>query len=261
MQNPNADRLPQGIRRAWITGAGKGIGRALALALAADGWRVAASARTKTDLESLANEARGFSGQIHIVPLDVRDEAAVLAAVNGIEQAMGPLDLAVLNAGTHRPVGLDDFSPDLFRKLFEVNVMGVVNGLAAVLPCFRERGGGHVAVVASLAGYRGLPTAAAYSMTKAGLIALCESLKPELDRAHIALTLINPGFVRTPLTDRNDFPMPFLISAEDAAAVIVRGLERRDFEIAFPMPFALVMKCLRILPDALFFRLARRWLP
>ncbi len=255
------NRPTEGTRRAWITGAGKGIGRALALALAAEGWWVAASARTKPDLDSLADEADGLSGHIHVMPLDVCDEAAMGVAVEGIEQAIGPLDLAVLNAGTHRPVGLADFSPELFRQLFEVNVMGVVNGLAAVLPRFRERGGGHVAVVASLAGYRGLPTAAAYSMTKAGVIALCESLKPELDRAHIALTLINPGFVRTPLTDRNDFPMPFLISAEDAAAVIMRGLARRDFEIAFPKPFALAMKCLRILPDFLFFRMASRWLP
>ncbi len=246
---------------AWVTGGGQGIGRALAIHLASMGWKVAISARTKEDLDAVAAEAIEFTGRILPMPLDITCEADVLEAVSKIESALGPLDLAVLNAGTHRPVTLGNFSSAPFRQLVEVNLMGTVHGLAALLPRFRERRAGHVAVVASLAGYRGLPTAAAYGASKAALIALCESLKPECDAHGIGLSLINPGFVKTPLTDRNDFSMPFLVSADDAAKAIVRGLRNGAFEIAFPWRFALLMKFLRILPDGLFFRIAGRMRP
>jgi short-subunit dehydrogenase len=125
---------------------------------------------------------------------------------------------------------------------------------------FLARGGGHIAVVASLAGYRGLPGAAAYGATKAALINMCEALKPDLERSGVKLSLINPGFVETPLTAQNDFPMPFLIPVDEAVSQIVRGLERSNFEIAFPGRFAFLMKVLRILPDRLFFTLSRRML-
>lgn len=253
--------LPADPGAAWVTGGGRGIGRALALRLAALGWKVAISARTAEDLEAVAAEAAGLAGRILPVPLDITREAAVLEAVATIESALGPLDLAVLNAGTHLPVTLGKFSSAPFRQLVEVNLMGTVHGLVALLPRFRERRAGHVAVVASLAGYRGLPTAAAYGASKAALIALCESLKPECDALGIGLSLINPGFVKTPLTDRNDFPMPFLVSADDAAKAIVRGLRKGSFEIAFPWRFALLMKLLRILPDGPFFRIAGRMRP
>lgn len=245
-------------RAAWITGAGKGIGRSLALRLAADGWRVAVSARTEADLLSLAAEAERLHGAVAPHPLDVADEAAVARVLDAIEDGSGPLDLVVLNAGTHIPVAAAQFSAKPFRKLMEVNFFGVVHGLAAVLPRMIERGHGRIAVVASVSGYRGLPTAAAYGATKAALINMCEALKPELDRSGVRLTLINPGFVETPLTDRNDFPMPFLISAEKAADRIVRGLERGAFEIAFPRRFTFLLKLARCLPYALYFRLTGR---
>ena len=136
--------------------------------------------------------------------------------------------------------------------------MGTVNGLAQIIPRLIERKRGHIAVVASLAGYRGLPTAAAYGATKAGLINMCEALKPELERHGVRLTLINPGFVETPLTDRNEFPMPYLMPVEKAADRIMRGLRSDDFEVTFPWRFATVMKLLRLLPDRLFFLLTRR---
>lgn len=241
---------------AWVTGAGKGIGRALAKRLAQDGWTVVASARTLADLESLAADCP--PGALHPLQLDVTDAAVVEAAVATIEAEVGPIALAVLNAGTHVPLTAESFSVESVRHLVETNLMGTVNALAPLMPRFIRRRGGRIAVVASLAGYRGLPTASAYGATKAGLINLCEALKPELERRGVALKLINPGFVETPLTARNDFPMPFLIPVEAAVEQIVRGLESSAFETAFPWRFAVLMKLLRLLPDRLFFALTRR---
>lgn len=241
---------------AWITGAGKGMGRAMARRLADDGWTVAASARTESDLAALA--AAYPPGRVHTFPLDITDAGQTEAVVTEIEEQLGPLALAVLNAGTHIPVRAETFSVEAVRTLVETNLMGTVNGLAPLMERFIGRGRGHIAVVASLAGYRGLPTAAAYGATKAGLINMCEALKPELERRGVRLTLINPGFVKTPLTDRNPFPMPFLVSADAAAERIVRGLASPAFEIAFPCRLAAVMKALRSLPYWLLFPLTRR---
>ncbi|KJS34350.1 MAG: oxidoreductase [Rhodospirillaceae bacterium BRH_c57] len=241
---------------AWVTGASSGIGRALAVRLAGDGWTVIASARSSEGLNALATEVPGIVPW----PLDVTDHAAVAAAVAGIEAAHGPLDLAVLNAGTHIPMGAADFSAATVRRLLEVNTLGAVNGLDALLPRMRERRAGQIAVVASVAGYRGLPYAAAYAASKAAVIALCESLRPDLERDGVILQVINPGFVDTPLTERNDFPMPDIITAQDAAAAIVRGLSGTRFEIAFPRRFAFGMKVLRSLPYGVFFAITKRML-
>ncbi len=243
-------------RRAWIAGAGKGIGRAVATRLVRQGWTVAVSARTAEDLESLRDELP--RGRVHVYPLDVTDAAKTAETVDAIEHEMGTLDLVILNAGTHAPMPATEFSGETVRKLVETNLMGTVHGLDAVIPRFLERGAGHIAVTASLAGYRGLPTAAAYGATKAGLINMCEALKPELARGGVRLQVINPGFVKTPLTDRNDFPMPFLIPVDQAADAVVRGLGRNRFEIAFPWRFAALMKLLRLLPHGLFFAVSRR---
>ncbi|TVR80130.1 MAG: SDR family NAD(P)-dependent oxidoreductase [Rhodospirillales bacterium] len=245
-------------RIVWLTGASKGLGRAVAVALAQRGDTVAASARTQSDLESLAQELSALPGEIHPFPLDVGDAAATLDVVDAIEERLGPIDLAILNAGTHQPVRATEFSVEPFRTLVEVNLMGTVNGLAALLPRFCAQRRGHVAVVASVAGYRGLPTAGAYGATKAALINMCEALKPELDRAGVRISVINPGFVRTPLTDRNPFPMPFLMEPDDAAQRLVRGLDSRRFEITFPRRFTWTLKLLRCLPYALYFPLTRR---
>ncbi len=242
-------------RIVWITGAGSGIGRALALRLAGDGASVAVSARSA---DALAALAAAMPGRIHAFPMDVSDPAAVEAGVAAIERDLGPIDLAVLNAGTHRPMSLEDFSIETARALMEVNYMGVVHGLAALLPRLRQRGAGQVAVVASVAGYRGLPTAAAYGPTKAALINLCKSLKLDCDRAGIRLNLICPGFVATPLTARNGFPMPGLIDAEEAADRIVAGLAGDDFEISFPKGFTWKVKMARCLPYRLYFALVRK---
>ena len=242
----------------WITGAGKGIGRALAKHYALAGWIVAASARTGADLGTLAEEAP--NGSVKPFSLDVTDQAATAETVRRIESELGIVDMAIFNAGTHLPTSAEGFSVVEFRQLVETNLMGSVNGLEPIMKTFLARGGGHIAVVASLAGYRGLPGAAAYGATKAALINMCEALKPDLERSGVKLSLINPGFVETPLTAQNDFPMPFLIPVDEAVSQIVRGLERSNFEIAFPGRFAFLMKVLRILPDRLFFALTRQML-
>jgi short-subunit dehydrogenase len=246
---------------AWITGASSGLGHALARRMAADGWRVAASARSAGPLAELAKSAGALKGEIRAFPLDVTDPAAVTAAVAAIEQVLGPIDQAVLNAGTHRPVRAAELTADAFRELAELNLMGTVHCLEALLPGMIARREGRIAVVASVAGYRGLPTSAAYGMTKAGLINMTEALKPELDGYGVRLQVVNPGFVRTPLTDKNPFPMPFLMEVEDAAEALYRGLGSKRFEIVFPRRLAYLLKVLRCLPAPLAFAVTRRLVP
>ena len=243
---------------AWITGAGTGIGRALALALVARGMTVAASARTESDLTSLAAEAAAGPGRIVPVALDVTDEAAVQAAMARIEAEAGPIALAVLNAGTHSEVSAQKFDTAEFTRVIQTNLMGAVYCLGVLLSRMRERRAGRVAVVASVAGYRGLPTSGAYSASKAALIALTESLKPELEGEGVEMTLINPGFVDTPLTRRNTFPMPFMIDTDEAVRSILDGLENDRFEIVFPWQMSLLMKLLGVLPYGPFFAITRR---
>ena len=241
---------------AWVTGAGKGIGRGLAKRLAVDGWIVCASARTAADLENLA--ATCPAGNLHPYVLDITDPSATRGVLAAIEAEWGPPDLAILNAGTHIPVTAAHLDAEPFRRLMETNVMGTVYGLTNLLPIMRRRGYGHIAVVSSLAGYRGLPTSAAYGASKAALINMCEALHPELDAMGIKLQVINPGFVETPLTDQNNFEMPFLVTVDEATQHIMRGLVSDRFEVSFPRRFAFIMKVLRILPDRLFFAVARR---
>jgi NAD(P)-dependent dehydrogenase (short-subunit alcohol dehydrogenase family) len=243
-------------KTAWLTGASTGIGRAVALRLAAEGWRVAASARNAEALAVLAAEVP--PGAIAPYPLDVTDRDACMACAERIEQELGPLDLAIFNAGAHQPMPATEFSSATLRALLEINVMGTAHGLEAVLPRLIARRSGRVMIVASLAGYRGLPTAAAYGASKATLINMAEALRPELAGLGVVLQVVNPGFVRTPMTAQNRFSMPFLITAEEAAAAIVRGLQSDRFEITFPAPFAWFMKLVRLIPNRIYFHLTRR---
>jgi len=244
----------------WITGASSGLGAALANRLARDGQTVALSARNADKLDALARKCAG-PGRLSAVPLDIQDSEAACAAVARIEAELGPIGQAVLNAGTHQPVDPRNLKVEDFRKLVEVNLMGTVHCLAAVLPPMLARKRGRIAIVASVAGYRGLPTAAAYGMTKAGLINLAEALRVELAPSGIVVQIVNPGFVRTPLTDQNPFPMPFLMEPEDAAEAFFKGLRSDRFEIAFPRRFVWIMKLLRYLPAPLAFAVTSRMLP
>ncbi len=246
---------------AWVTGASQGIGAALALKLAESGWNVAASARSEDQLVALARQAESLPGAIHAFPLDVTDEAAAAAVFADIGSRLGAVDLAILNAGTHQPIDGTRFAVAPVRKLVEVNLMGTVHCLAPVIQDFVARQAGRIAVVASVAGYRGLPTASGYGATKAALINMCEALRPELAEKNVILSCVTPGFVKTPLTDKNPFPMPFLITPETAAERIVRGLESNRFEITFPRRFTYILKILRMLPYAAYFAIARRMIP
>lgn len=241
-------------RLAWITGGGGGIGRALAVSLAKDGWRVVVSGRRPEPLDETAAAAPG----IHAWPLDVTDVAAVRRAVPAIEAKHGPVALAVLNAGMFKPVKLDTFKSETFAEHMQVNFLGVVNCMEALIPAMRAHKAGHLVLVASVAGYRGLPLASAYGPTKAALINLAESLKSMLARAGIRISVCNPGFVDTPMTESNAFPMPFLMRVDDAAEALKRGIYRGKFEIAFPTRFVLILKLLRSLPYSLYFPLMRR---
>ncbi len=214
---------------------------------------VAASARSMNKLHGLAQE----SSLIKAYPLNVADSEAVAMTFSRIESEMGPVDLIIAGAGVFRPLTAAELNVADFELSFRANYMGVVNVLAAALPAMRQRRHGHVSWIASIAGYRGLPRSSAYGPTKAALINLAESLKPDLQKDGITVSVINPGFVRTPMTSVNDFPMPFIMEPEAAAAATIKGLARRKFEVAYPWQLVTILKLARLMPTWLFFLLVR----
>lgn len=241
-------------RRVWIVGASTGIGAALAGTLIERGARVALSARTRAPLDAIAGPAPG----VVVLPLDVTDEAQVRAAHDELVRRWDAVDDVLFVAGSYRPMRAWELDPAAVASLFDVNVQGAVRVVATVLPDFLRRGAGRIAIVASVAGYRGLPKALAYGPTKAALINFAEGLHFDLAAKGIAVHLVNPGFVRTPLTDGNDFRMPAIIEPAEAAASTLRGIERGEFEIHYPKRFSRWMKLLRVLPYRWFFPLAHR---
>lgn len=245
-------------RTAFIAGASAGIGRALALRLARQGWRVVISSRRQQALDDVAAEEPSLTPQLFPRAADVTDAAAFRSVFEAAEAEVGAIDTLILNAGDYDPMALDDYDPALFERLVRVNFLGAVNGLAAALPRMRERGSGQILVTASVAGYRGLPKAAAYGASKAAVLNMAEALKPEVDGTGVNLRVINPGFVKTQLTAKNDFTMPQLITPEQAAAYIHREIDGSHFEIVFPKRFAWAMKLLRLLPYRLYFAVTRR---
>lgn len=242
-------------RVAWITGASSGIGRALALALAREGWRVAVSARRTTLLAEL--ERAGAPGDIRSYPADVTEGKAMEQTADRIEHELGPIQLAILNAGIGRSKA-GEVDPDNYRLHMRVNYLGVVNGIAAVLPFMRARREGRIVLVSSLAGYRGLPGMAPYAASKAALNNLAESLECEISRDGIHMSLVTPGFVATEMTQHADRPLPFLISVDRAAAAILRGVKRGRFRIAFPWQMLVLSRFQRMIPDRIYFKLLAR---
>ncbi len=243
---------------AWITGASSGIGRATAKLLAKKGWTVAVTARSEEPLNTLAEECYGFSGEILVFPGDVTDESRMVAIVTALETQTGAIDLAILNAGIYLPMEVTELDLAKFRTSLDVNLMGVANGLAPLLERMIARRSGHVAIVSSVTGYGGLPTSLAYGATKAALINMAETLKIELDRHNVNVSVINPGFVETPATDENPFPMPFIVPSETAAKRIVTGLVRGKFEITFPRRFTYLLKLINMLPRHWYVAVVKR---
>lgn len=244
-------------QRVWIIGASSGIGRALAAALHARGAEVWVSARQQTLLQAFVRAHPGAQA----LPLDVTDAAAVNAAAQQL-LAQGALDWVCYCAGHYRPMSAS--APDLAELLKhqQVNVQGALHVLTAVIPALLQAAEAgrapHLSLVASVAGWRGLPQALAYGPTKAALINLAENLFIDLRPKGVGVSVVNPGFVDTPLTAQNSFAMPALLSAEQAAAAIVRGWERGQFEVHFPKRFTGVLKLLRCLPYRVYFPLIHR---
>jgi short-subunit dehydrogenase len=263
--------------RVWITGASSGIGEALVDAFARRGARIALTARRADRLQAIAsrNAGRAAPGaetippRLLVVPADVTDRRAVSAAAREIEAAWGAIDLALFNAGgstaraeseagdPHAAIPVPRFDASDYAETMTLNYFSVVYGVAAVLPGMLARGSGHIAAVASLAGYRALPAAGAYGASKSAVIHMLDTLRFQVEPHGVRVSVINPGFVRTPLTARNSFHMPFLIEASVAAERIVAGLERGRREIHFPAPMSWMMKLFRILPYGVYARMMK----
>jgi len=240
----------------WIIGASSGIGASLAKELANHGAIIALSARREALLMQLKDELTGSS---HItIPFDISDCSQTLKAKEEILKNLPHIDSAIFMAasytehdGGHKPI-------DVIKTMIDVNLIGAFNMLEAITPVFEQRQTGQIVLCASVAGYRGLPSGQPYCATKAALISLAESLKIDNEAKNIDVKLICPGFVKTPLTDKNKFTMPMIISSEKAAQYIHKGLCSNKFEIHFPMKFTLMMKILKTMPSRLYFLIARR---
>ena len=238
----------------WLVGASTGIGRATAARLHEAGATVIVSARNAAALQAFVQPRVGSMA----MPLDATDAAAVRAAARDIVARHGRIDVVVYSAGTYHPMRATGFDLNVALQHQQVNYVGALYLLDAVLPQLLAQGHGHLSLVGSVAGYRGLPQSLAYGPTKAALINLAETLYLDLQPRGIGVSVVNPGFVETPLTAQNDFRMPALITPEEAADQILRGWRRGDFEIHFPKRFTLWLKALRMLAYRPYFA-AVRW--
>ena len=234
----------------WITGASSGIGKALAVKFAENGWKVAASARR----ENLLNELRNINQNIYPYPLDVTKIEKCISTAKLIIQEQGGIDICVFGTGMHDPKSEKRFNLDKIREIMEINYFGTINSINSVYDYFSEKKNGQLSIISSVAGYRGLPAAGAYCASKSALISYTESLYFDLKRRNVKVSIICPGFIKTPMTDQNDFPMPMLKSPEFAADKIYAGLiHKNNFEIHFPKSFTFLMKVIQILPNWLYF--------
>jgi len=242
--------------RTLITGASAGIGAALARELARRGHDLALLARRSDLLEDLATELRAQGRNVATAVCDVIDADAVRHAVRQVEKQLGgPCHLAIANAGVSIPVTAHAFEIRDAEQMLRVNVLGLMYLFDAVIPSMIERGNGRFVGIASIAGLRGLPAAAPYSASKAAVQAFLEAVRIELRPLGVAVTTVNPGFVDTPMTKKNRFRMPFLMTAEKAAGVIADGIDDGKRLIEFPWPTSLMMRAMRLVPDALYERM------
>jgi len=240
--------------RVWVIGASTGIGAATARALLAAGARVALSARNAAALAEIGVD----NPRALLLPLDFTESAQVAAAWDQVRAAWDGVDLVLIVAGTHTEMRAWELTERDAMALLRTNLHGVIGTVATLMPALLAQGDGAFGIVASVAGYRGLPKALIYGASKAAVINFAESLYLDLHPRGFGVYLINPGFVKTPLTDRNEFTMPHLITAEEAATALLRGLRAGDFEIDFPKAFTRQLKLLRLLPYRWYFALVRR---
>jgi NAD(P)-dependent dehydrogenase (short-subunit alcohol dehydrogenase family) len=255
--NPQIERWAG--KTAWLVGASTGIGRATATALHAAGARVVVSARGRDALDRFVGEHPGSDA----IALDATDREAMRDAAQHITRVHGRIDLAMYCAGTYKPMRAPAFELDVALQHVQVNYVGALYMLDAVLPVLQSQAkagkdAGHISLVSSVAGFRGLPQSLAYGPTKAALINLAETLYLDLQPLGIGVSVINPGFVETPLTAQNQFKMPALITPEDAAREILRGWKKGEFEIHFPKRFTFWMHALRHLGYGPYFAAVRR---
>jgi len=239
----------------WITGGSSGIGKALAHKFANEGWQVALSARR----EELLNEISKSNNNIHSFPLDVLDVEKCKEVFNKIVNKFKNIDIAVFSTGIHDPKSEKQLNIENIRKIMETNFFGTINSINSVYNYFKEKKSGHISIVSSVAGYRGLPIAGAYCASKSALISYAESLYFDMKRFNVRVTVVNPGFIKTPMTDQNPFPMPMIVSAEFAADEMFKGLTKSNsFEIHFPKKFTFIMKILKIMPNWLYLKLIKK---
>jgi len=242
-------------KNVWITGASSGIGKALAIRFSTEGWHVAASARRENLLQDLNNN----NSNIHSFPLDVKDEFRAKKVFQDIIEKFQTIDICVFCAGIHDPEAEKKLSAEKIREIMETNFFGTLNCIMAVNSYFRERKSGHISLVSSVAAYRGLPAASGYCASKSALTSLAESLYFDFKKCGVRVSVISPGFIKTPMTDKNKFPMPMIKPPEFAAKKIFNGLTKKNtFEIHFPITFTIMMKLLKIMPNWLYFFIVGR---
>jgi len=243
------------VKKIWITGASSGIGKALALKFAQEGWQVAASARR----ESLLNEISELNKNISSFPLDVTDKERCKKVFEEIKNKYQNIDICFFSTGTWDPKKEKDIDTEQIENVMKVNFFGTLNCIKAVEKYFKNKKSGHISIVSSIAGYRGLPNSTGYGASKAALSNLTESLYFDFGRHNVRISLISPGFIKTPMTDKNEFKMPFLKTPEFAADKIYNGLvNSSSFEIDFPKELTLILKLLKILPNRLYLYLIRK---
>ena len=239
----------------WITGGSTGIGKALAIKFANKGWNVAVSARRVELLDDLSKNYENISS----FPLDVTDKAKCIEVFNQIKTHFGNIDICFFSTGTWNPKKEKEIDVEQMEDVFKVNFFGTVNSIKAVEQYYRERKNGIITIVSSIAGYRGLPNSTGYGPSKSALNNLAESLYFDFKRYNVRVCLVSPGFIKTPMTDKNDFKMPFLKTPEFAADQIYDGLINKNvFEIHFPKALTLTLKLFSFLPSKLYFKLVGR---
>ncbi len=235
-------------KKIWITGASSGIGKAVAEKFAKEGWRVAISARRKELLDEIAKNQN-----IESFPLDVTDQGQIKNVFNNILSRFGNLDICLFSSGTYEPKDEQNIDPDKIKNVINVNFLGVIDCVKAVEMYFKNNKCGQISIVSSIAGYRGLPNSSGYGPSKAALTNFSESIYFDFKKFGVRVSIVSPGFIKTPLTDKNEFPMPFLRTPEFAAEKIFNGLVKGNaFEIHFPKGLTLILKFLRILPYRLY---------